>query len=172
MPSPFRGSRLKRSLNLLVLGAGLLGGIATPAMFAASSVTYDSKQSATDYSIQEPVVEIPVARASRGNVTLEGPSGMFLNPTSATLPQGTFASGYCAVLTNQDTVILGHSMFMSYGVRDWLELGVVANMFNFTESGLELPEGDYGTGGPMARVRLLRDIRWWPEVSVGGYAKF
>ncbi len=160
------------TLSLLVVATGVLGGIATPAAFAASSVTYDSKQSSTDYSIQDPVVEIPVARSSRGNITLEGPSGMFLNPTSATLPQGTFASGYCAVLTNQDTVILGHSMFMSYGVRDWLELGVVANMFNFTESGLELPEGDYGTGGPMARVRLLRDVRWWPEVSVGGYAKF
>jgi hypothetical protein len=150
----------------------LTGFLGAPGSFADSGITYDSKQSATDYATQDPIVEVPVARESRGNITLEGPSGMFLNPTSATLPQGTFASGYCAVLTNQDTKILGHSMFMSYGVRDWLELGVVANMFNFNERGLELPEGSYGAGGPMARIRLVRDLNWWPEVSLGGYSKF
>jgi hypothetical protein len=105
-------------------------------------------------------------------ITLEGPSGMFLNPTSATLPQGALAYGYCFVLTNQETDILGHAMFMSYGVRDWLELGVVANMVNFRTSGGELPEGSYGTGGPMARVRLVRDRDYWPEISLGAYAKF
>lgn len=97
---------------------------------------------------------------------------MFLNPTSATLPQGTFALGYCLVFTNQETDILGHSMFVSYGVRDWLELGVVANMFNFNSSGLELPEGTYVTAGPMARVRLVRDREYWPEISVGAYSKW
>src|ERR671920_1568944 len=91
-----------------------------------TSATYDSKES--------PIVEIPTAdvvRASRGNITLEGPSGMFLNPTSATLPQGVWSAGFCSILTNQDTDILGYSMFASYGVRDWLELGIVANMFDF-----------------------------------------
>src|SRR4051812_37075719 len=131
----------------------------------AASATYDSKDS--------PVVEIPttVVRESRGNITLEGPSGMFLNPTSATLPQGIWSAGYCVVLTNQDTDILGHSMYASYGVRDWLELGIVANMFNFNTRGGELPEGSYGTAGPMARIRLIRDRDSWPEISLGGYAK-
>lgn len=96
---------------------------------------------------------------------------MFLNPTSATLPQGVFAIGYCSVLTNQDTDILGNHMFISYGVRDWLELGVVASMIHFSMND-ELPEGDYGYAGPMARVRLRRDVGIWPEVSLGGYAKF
>jgi Exopolysaccharide biosynthesis protein YbjH len=119
-------------------------------------------------------VEVPVApivRESRGNITLEGPSGMFLNPTSATLPQGVFSIGYCAVLTNQKTDVLGHSMYISYGVRDWLELGVVANMFNFSIPGDDVPAGDYVTGGPMARIRLIRDRNCWPEISIGGYAK-
>src|SRR4051812_45337703 len=107
MPLPFACRHLIYAatfgFRLSALGTIILCGILTaPATFAGSGVTYDSKQSSTDYSIQEPVVEVPIARASRGNITLEGPSGMFLNPTSATLPQGTFASGYCAVLTNQD----------------------------------------------------------------------
>jgi hypothetical protein len=131
----------------------------------AASATYDSKES--------PVVEIPttaVVRESRGNITLEGPSGMFLNPTSATLPQGIWSAGFCAILTNQDTDILGYSMYASYGVRDWLELGVVANMFDFAHND-EVPAGTYGTGGPMARIRLMRDRDSWPEISLGAYAK-
>ena len=97
---------------------------------------------------------------------------MFLNPTSATLPQGTFDFGYCFVLTNQDTDEIGHHMFLSYGVRDWLELGIVADLISFNTTGAELPEGSYGTAGPMARVRLVRDREWWPEVSLGAYSKF
>ena len=137
---------------------------------AGTTITSDSKN--------EPVVEVPTAAPvvseSRGLVTLEGPSGMFLNPTSATLPQGVFAIGFCSVLTNQDTDILGYHMFMSYGVRDWLELGVVASMNHFSQFNLDenLPDGDYGYAGPMARVRLHRDVGGFPEVSVGGYGKF
>jgi hypothetical protein len=146
----------------------LAGALSARSSFAGPEVSYDSKQG--------PIVELPtsapVVRESRGLVTLEGPSGMFLNPTSATLPQGTVGFGYCFVLTNQDTDILGHHLFFSYGVRDWLEVGVVADMFNFRTSGPEFREGSYGTGGPMARVRLLRDREYWPEVSVGAYSKW
>lgn len=122
---------------------------------------------------QGPVVEIPVTvRESRGNVTAEGPSGMFLNPTSATLPEGTFALGWCSVLKNQGTDILEHHMFFSYGVRDWLELGVVGDLSNVATNAGQLPRGDYGAGGPMARIRLLRDRESWPEISLGGYSKW
>ena len=145
--------------------AVLIGALSLSRSFAGSEVTRDSKEF--------PIVETPVtARESRGLVTLEGPSGMFLNPTSATLPQGTFAFGFCSVLTNQDTDILGHHMFFSYGVRDWLELGFVADLFNFDINGGEVPQGDYGTGGPMVRIRLLRDRESWPEISVGAYSKW
>lgn len=148
------------------LATALIGALGVSVAPGGSAVSYDSKETP-----QGPIVEVPVtARESRGMITLEGPSGMFLNPTSATLPQGTFAFGYCFVLTAQSTDVLGHSMFFSYGVRDWLELGVVANMFNFRTAG-ELPEGSYGTGGPMARIRLLRDRQCWPEISLGAYSK-
>lgn len=150
------------------IGAVVLSGLlSAPGSFAGSQIMYDSKDSTPG-----PVVEVPVAaRESRGLITLEGPSGMFLNPTTATLRQGVFSYGYCFILTNQETDILGHAMFISYGVRDWLELGVVANMVNFRVDD-ELPEGSYGTGGPMARVRLIRDRGYWPEISLGAYAKF
>ena len=149
-----------KGLAALALAAAL----SASSSFAGSEVSSDSKE--------YPIVEVPVAaRESRGMITLEGPSGMFLNPTSATLRQGTFGFGYCLVLTNQDTDILGHAMYFSYGVRDWLELGVVANMFNFRTKGGELPEGSYGTGGPMARIRLVRDRECWPEISLGAYSK-
>ena len=165
---PFWSTRRLKIFGTLVL----LGLLAAPAGFAASQTTYDSKQSSTDDSKPGPIVEVPVTvRESRGMITLEGPSGMFLNPTSATLPQGVLAYGYCFILTNQETDILGHAMFMSYGVRDWLELGVVANMVNFRIND-ELPKGSYGTGGPMARIRLVRDRDCIPEISLGAYAKF
>ena len=150
-----------------IFGRAIIATFAINTVVAGTSAIYDSKDSS-------PIVEIPteaVVRESRGNITLEGPSGMFLNPTTATLPQGLWSVGYCAVLTNQDTDILGHSMYISYGVRDWLELGVVANMFNFAVDGDEVKEGSYGTAGPMARVRLMRDRGPWPEISLGGYAK-
>jgi hypothetical protein len=147
-----------------VAALALAGVLSASSTLAGAEVSYDSKEF--------PIVEVPVsARESRGMITLEGPSGMFLNPTSATLPQGTFGFGYCLVLTNQDTDILGHAMYFSYGVRDWLELGVVANMFNFRTTGGELPKGSYGTGGPMARIRLVRDREYWPEISLGAYSK-
>lgn len=154
-------ARWLKGISIIVL----IGALSVSRSFAGSEATRDSKEF--------PIVETPVApRESRGLVTLEGPSGMFLNPTSATLPQGTFAFGFCSVLTNQDTDILGHHMFFSYGVRDWLELGVVADLFNFDIISGEVPQGDYGTGGPMARIRLVRDRALWPEISVGAYSKW
>jgi hypothetical protein len=153
------GSLKRSSLALVIASLG------SATSFGGSTITYDPKDS--------PIVEVPtmaMVRESRGLITSEGPSGMFINPTTATLTQGAWAFGYCAVLTSQDTDILGNHMFISYGVRDWLELGVVAHMVNVTVDGQELPKGDYGSGGPMARVRLHRDIDNWPEISIGAYA--
>jgi hypothetical protein len=153
------GSLKRSTLALFIASLG------SATSFAGSTIISDTKDS--------PIVEVPtqaVVRESRGLVTSEGPSGMFINPTTATLTQGTWAFGYCVVLTSQDTDVLGNHMFLSYGVRDWLELGVIAHMVNVTVDGQELPKGDYGSGGPMARVRLHRDVGNWPEISIGAYA--
>ncbi len=159
---PGNSTSLKRSAIALFIAA-----LGSATSFAGSTIISDTKDS--------PIVEVPtmaVVRESRGLVTSEGPSGMFINPTTATLTQGTWAFAYCSVLTSQDTDVLGNHMFISYGVRDWLELGVIAHMLNVTVGGQELPQGDYGSGGPMARVRLHRDIGNWPEISLGAYATF
>lgn len=157
----------KARATSICLSATLAAAFSVATSYAGTALTYDSKNA--------PVVEIPtspVVRESRGMITLEGPSGMFLNPTSTTLPQGVFSYGYCFILTNQETDVLGHAMFVSYGVRDWLEVGLVGNVVNFRTDDGELPEGTYGTTGPMVRVRLVRDREWWPEISLGAYAKF
>src|SRR5437764_13733944 len=161
MFSPIRTSGpLKIFAGALLFAA--LGGVTS---FAGSTAIYDPKDS--------PVVEIPTAaRASRGLITLEGPSGMFLNPTSATLPQGAFDAGYCLILTDRETRKLGNSFFFSYGVRDWLELGVVAGMTNVRTTDAEFREGNYGDAGPMIRVRLLLDWSCWTEVRLGAYGNW
>src|SRR2546423_12947036 len=86
-------------------GVLLFAALSGVTSYAGSTLTYDTKDS--------PVVEIPtsapVVRESRGLITLEGPSGMFLNPTSATVPQGTFDAGYCLILTDRETKKLGNS---------------------------------------------------------------
>jgi hypothetical protein len=132
---------LKRCKAVELVAATIVSAISVATSWAASQTLSDSKDSpSVEIVPQSPTVEI--VRESRGLVTSEGPSGMFINPTTATLPQGTLAFAYCSVLTAQDTDVLGNHMFISYGVRDWLEVGVVASMINVTVPGQEFPEGD------------------------------
>ncbi|HZE13663.1 MAG TPA: hypothetical protein VE086_07895, partial [Chthoniobacterales bacterium] len=155
----------------LFIAAGIVSVISIANSLGASQTISDSKDSpSVEIVPQSPTVEI--VRESRGLVTSEGPSGMFINPTTATLPQGALAFAYCSVLTDSNTDVLGNNMFVSYGVRDWLEVGVVATMTNVTVPNQELPEGDYASAGPMVRIRLRRDVNAWPEVSLGAYTKF
>jgi hypothetical protein len=130
--------------------------------------------------------------ASRGTITLEGPSGMFLNPTSATLPKGRFTIQTCRLFQNRDTDIVGWGGLVAYGVTDWLEVGLIGNILDVNDD--LVPDTDkladaartgeiltrdgagkdkeFAVGGPMVRVRILRDREWWPELSVGGYVKW
>ena len=113
-----------------------------------------------------PTAPGPGYEAGRGLLTLQGPSGMFINPTSATLPQGKFTLQYCNFFPENNTEIVAHGFMASYGVTDWLEVGGVANIVN-------VPKGrDLGVGGPMVRIRLLRDQEWWPQLSIGFYGKY
>lgn len=101
----------------------------------------------------------------RGLLTLEGPSGMFINPTSGTLPAHAFTLQYCFLLpNNSSSPVMGHGAMAAYGVTDWLELGGV-----FTALDLSSPANDLFGGGPLVRVRLLKDEGAIPQLSVGGY---
>jgi hypothetical protein len=155
------------SQSKLFVATTLVGVLGTASGIAGPDPIPESK----DVNL-EPVVEVPTARESRGLITLEGPSGMFINPTSATLPQNEFILNYCVLFFNTDTDVVGHGILLSYGVRDWLEIGFVGNLLDINSPGPPSSEDTFVVGGPMARIRLLRDREWWPELSVGGYVKW
>ena len=155
------------SQSKLFVATTLVGVLGTASGIAGPDPIPESK----DVNL-EPVVEVPTARESRGLITLEGPSGMFINPTSATLPQNEFILNYCVLFFDTDTDVVGHGILLSYGVRDWLEIGFVGNLLDINSPGPPSSEDTFVVGGPMARIRLLRDREWWPELSVGGYVKW
>lgn len=114
-----------------------------------------------------PAVEAAEYEANRGLLTLEGPSGMFINPTSATLPEGAFTAQYCFLLPDFDfDDTIGHGAMLAYGLKEWLEVGALASFLQDAPGG-----GTDFAAGPLARVRLLKHDGWIPQVSVGGYGK-
>ena len=108
--------------------------------------------------------------AGRGLITLEGPSGMFINPTSATLPKGAYTAQYCIFFPNTDSEVIGNGLMTSYGVTDWLEVGALAN---YIIANRDKPaEREFGLGGALVRIRLLKDEGWVPQLSIGAYGKY
>ncbi|HEV8307789.1 MAG TPA: hypothetical protein VGW35_08975 [Methylomirabilota bacterium] len=99
----------------------------------------------------------------RGLITFEGPAGLFINPTSGTLPRGQFTPQYCVALFEQeDVVVAWHQAMIAYGVTDWLEVGAIGVIEHFDS------DHSLAAGGPLLRIRLLEDEGWQPEVGLGG----
>jgi hypothetical protein len=147
------------------------GGASRALIFALSAALFavpaslhagrELKETITPSTPVEPPYE-----AGRGLLTLQGPSGMFINPTSATLPQGKFTLQYCNYYPENNTEIVSHGFMAAYGVTDWLEVGGTAGVAN-------VPKGrDLASGGPLVRIRLLRDQEWWPQLSIGYYGRY
>jgi len=131
------------------------------ALLAGEPITASSGK---DVSITSDLA--PPYEANRGLVTLHGPSGMFINPTSATLPANAFTIQYCFFAPDFDFEgTLAHGTLLSYGVTDWLEVGALT-LFLTDQPGTQF------AAGPMARVRLLKHDGLIPQVSIGGYGKF
>jgi hypothetical protein len=147
------------------LGATLAGVAALlPSNSARAGVV------AADGKVRKEPVVVEQYEAGRGLITLEGPSGMFINPTSATLPKGAFTWQYCLLFPNTDTEVVAQGSMAAFGVTDWLEIGAVGNYIIVNRN--ELNEREFGLGGPIVRIRLLKDESWWPQLSVGGYGKY
>lgn len=109
----------------------------------------------------------PVYRGGRGLITLEGVTGMFLNPTSGTPVKGQITAQYCAAMLEQnDDTEVQHTAMLSFGVTDWLEVGVFGRA-----SVLDQTNDTITAGGPLVRLRLLKDEKWWPELAIGGLAR-
>jgi hypothetical protein len=148
------------SLSSVVLFGSALLAFQSAAFAGHELVARDSgKQSV------QPEAEAPY-EAGRGLVTLEGPSGMFINPTSATLPKGAYTAQYCTLFLNSDDEVMGHGWLASYGFTDWLEVGTIGTV-------LEVPgDREFVVAGPFVRVRLTKDQGWIPQISVGAYGKY
>ena len=145
-----------KSTSYLKLGA--LAAAALSLQLQAGEVTVSSKNPVP------PLVEEDYV-GGRGLLTIQGPSGLFINPTSGTMPAGAFTAQYCFFLPNWSASdpLMAHGALLSYGVTDWLEVGGVGSV-------LDVDGGDeYFSGGPHARVRLLKQEGFLPELSVGGY---
>ncbi len=154
-------SQIPRLKSLLC--ATLSASFAATLPASAGEVTASGKES------KEPVV-IEQYEAGRGLITLEGPSGLFINPTSATLPQGAATLQYCLFFPNTDNRIVGHGLMAAYGITDWLELGAIGT---YIEANRDNPgHREFVLGGPMVRIRLLKDESWWPQFSIGGYGRY
>ncbi len=104
----------------------------------------------------------------RGLITDELATGMFLNPTSGTLGQYQFTLQYCALIfhVGHDTAV-GHGAIAGFGLTDWLEIGAGGLLVDGPGK-----DDNPTVGGPMARVRLLKDAGGLPELSVGGIFLF
>jgi hypothetical protein len=101
----------------------------------------------------------------RGLLTIQGPAGLYINPTSGTIPAHTFDLEYCFWTANNAFFSgVQQGAMAAYGVTDWLETGAI-----FTTLDVHAPGHDLNSGGPFARVRLLKDEGMMPELSIGGY---
>lgn len=107
----------------------------------------------------------------RGLITLSGPTGMFLNPTSGTMAKGSFtAQAFVTVikpLPNKDQ-FPWYNALTSYGVTDWLEVGAIGTLVDRSNRvGTENVNHSAMAGGPFVRLRVLKDEGYMPETSLG-----
>jgi hypothetical protein len=99
----------------------------------------------------------------RGLITLEGISGLFLNPTSGTLRQSQLTLQYCAAIEDAtDGTLVEHTAMVAYGITDWLEIGALGRVHDVPAA------PNIAASGPLLRIRVLKDLGWLPELSMGG----
>lgn len=109
-------------------------------------------------------------KGGRGTITLQGMSGMFLNPTSGTLDQGQLTIQYCLYINRyRHDDVVGHGLMTAYGVTDWLEVGWFGTLVELGQTNRSWTDNPVAVTGPFARVRLLKEEgQWQPELSIGG----
>lgn len=101
-----------------------------------------------------------------GLVTVEGPTGMFLNPTSRSSEAGTFKTQLCGTsLPRVDGNVAVYQLVATYAIADWFEVG------GQWQSVSPDKDNHLNIGGPQARLRLLQESDVLPELSIGGYLK-
>jgi hypothetical protein len=111
--------------------------------------------------------------SGRGLITASGPTGMFLNPTSGNLAKGSISAQVFGSIIKpiSDVPTGGQDQFgyynglLGYGVNDWIEVG---GLIQVVDRSNNTDQQSVAAGGGYARVRLLKDQGFVPEVSMGG----
>jgi hypothetical protein len=101
-----------------------------------------------------------------GLITAEGPSGMFLNPTSGVHPKGAIVPNFCVSVANPegtDDHAVAEGFNVVYGVLDNWEVGFQGLLVQPNT------EDDLDAFGAQTRYRIVKDHDWIPEWSVGAY---
>jgi hypothetical protein len=99
----------------------------------------------------------------RGLITLEGISGLFLNPTSGTLGTHHLTLQYCVSIEEASVAkLVKHTAMVAYGITDWIEIGALGRVND------EPDAPNTAALGPLFRIRVLKALGWWPELSIGG----
>ncbi len=135
------------------LGQRVLGGVLLGISLTALSTSVWADEASDGYE------------GGRGLITLEGPSGMLINPTSGTIPEKASTVQYCVYFPNNKNDVVGHGLMGAYGITDDLEVGLVGTYVDIDKG------NSLDGGGPMIRYRILKDEKY-PQVSVGAYSKF
>jgi hypothetical protein len=131
-----------------------------------------------------------------GLITYYGQTGMFLNPTSGTKHANDFSLQSCALVFKiLGERVVAHALLATYGVTDWLEIGVFGLGVYGTPgapigaaagpgpgpgpggpgiggaAGLAGADSVMGAGQANVRARLIKDEGFIPEVSVGAMVR-
>lgn len=110
----------------------------------------------------------------RGLITLNGVAGMFINPTSGTMPEKSVTLQYCISSPNNDFDIFGHGIMFSAAIANELEVGFSALYLDPdpSRSPSGMGPGDLGSVGPHARYRITKDDPdgYMPQISVGTHS--
>ena len=95
--------------------------------------------------------DVPYA-GGRGLITLEGISGIFLNPTSGTLRKSQLTLQYCASIEDAaDGTLVEHTAMVAYGITDWIEIVALGRIND------EPDAPNTAAFGPLLRIRVLKD---------------
>ena len=108
-----------------------------------------------------------VDSVNHGNITAQGPTGLFINPTSSTLKKNELLVQYCAAALESDNNdnIIEHNAIASYGISDWFEIGVFGQAMDRDKNGVDTT---FSGAGPFGRLRIFREEKLRPELSLGG----
>lgn len=115
---------------------------------------------------EEPAMDFN-AMGGLGLITLEGPTGMFLNPTSGIMPKGKFTVESCmSFRNNAGDHSTANAVLGVYGLTEWLEVGALGLIVHGLDPAV-VGSDEISSGQINARARLMKDTNDTPEVSVG-----